>query len=218
MLPHVRYLHGFGSGPRTEKGLELGRRIADACATYAIPDLEGGDFTGLSMEAMRARTLAACPRDGRVVLVGSSMGGYLAAWLAAGGDIPNLAGIVLIAPAFGFTARWAEILGANGVEAWRRDGSRLFFHYGAQAEVPLGVQFLHSCERLPELPGDPVVPCAIIHGRGDQTVDHRASMRFAAAHPAVELHLVQGDHRLTEPRHADLIAWAVRDLIARAGA
>ncbi|MBN8526147.1 MAG: alpha/beta fold hydrolase [Planctomycetes bacterium] len=218
MLPHVRYLHGFGSGPFSEKGQDLGRRLADVSASFAIPDLEGGDFTGLTMEGMRGRAVAACPQDGRVILVGSSMGGYLAAWLAASGAIANLAGIVLIAPAFGFTSRWTTILGADGVAAWRRDGSRPFFHYGAQREVPLGVGFLDSCESVPAVPGDPRVPCAIVHGRGDETVDHRASLDFAASHPAVELHLVHGDHRLTEPRHAELIAWTARDLIARCGA
>jgi len=215
MLPHVRYLHGFGSGPRTEKGTELGRRLGSECASYGITDLEGGDFPGLTMDAMHARVLADCPRDGRVVLIGSSLGAYLAAWLAAERSLPNLAGIILIAPAFGFTTRWNERLGTDGVAAWRRDGSRPFFHYGAQRELPLGLAFLTSCERLPEMPGDPHVQCAIIHGRGDETVDHRHSLAYASAHPAVELHLVQGDHRLTEPRHTQLIELVARDLLAR---
>lgn len=215
MLPHVRYLHGFGSGPNSEKGSDLGQRLAGACRSYAIPDLEAGDFPGLTMDGMRQRALAACPQDAPVVLIGSSMGGYLAAWIAASGDLPNLAGIVLIAPAFGFTTRWSEILGDDGVAAWRRDGSRTFFHYGAQRDLPLGVAFLDSCERLPAVPGTPRVPCAIIHGRGDETVDHRVSLDFAAMHPTVELHLVHGDHRLTESRHTELIAWTARDLIAR---
>ena len=216
MAPHVRYLHGFASGPQSEKGALLGRRLAADCASYAVCDLEGGDFAGLTMERMRERAIACCPRDGRIVLLGSSLGGWLAAWLAAGRDLANLAGILLISPAFGFTTRWAERLGESGVAAWRRDGSRPFFHHGEQRELPLGLGFLQSCERLPETPGDPGVPCVIVHGRGDETVDHRRSLAFAAAHPAVELHLVQGDHRLTEPRHADLIALAARDLLARA--
>jgi hypothetical protein len=217
MPAHVRYLHGFGSGPRTEKGRALGERLAGACASYAIPDLEAGDFRGLTMERMRERALAGCPRDGRVVLVGSSLGGYLSAWLAASRALPNLAGILLIAPAFGFTTRWSELLGPAGVEAWRRDGQRLFFHHGEQREMPLGAAFLDSCERLPAMPGDPGVPAVAVHGREDETVDHRGSLAWAAAHPAVELHLVRGDHRLTEPRHTDLIALLARDLLARVG-
>ncbi len=215
MPSHVRYLHGFGSGPRSEKGLELGRRLAGHCASFAIPDLEGGDFTHLTMEGMRLRAVASCPDGAPVVLIGSSLGGYLAASLAADRALPRLAGILLIAPAFGFTTRWGERLGADGVAAWRRDGSRPFFHYGEQRELPLGLAFLESCERLPEVPGAPAVPCVIVHGRGDETVDHRHSLAFAAANPAIELHLVQGDHRLNEPRHAELIALLARDLLAR---
>lgn len=216
MPPHVRYLHGFGSGPRSEKGQALGARLAGAVASFALVDLEGGDFPGLTMELMRRRTIAACPADGRVVLIGSSLGGYLAAWLAAGAAVPNLAGILLIAPAFGFTTRWGERLGAAAVERWRRTGSLPFFHYGENRELPLGAAFLASCEALPEVPGAPRVPCMIVHGRGDETVDHRHSLRFAEAHPAVELHLVQGDHRLTEPRHVELIAHLAHDLCVRA--
>jgi predicted esterase YcpF (UPF0227 family) len=216
MAPHVRYLHGVGSGPRSVKGAALGQAIADACASYAVVDLEGGDFRGLTMERMRERVIAGCPRDGRTVLIGSSLGGYLAAWLAAERAVPGLAGILLIAPAFGFTTRWAERLGAAGVAAWRRDGQLPFFHHGEQRELPLGVAFLQSCEALPEEPGDPGVPCVIVHGRGDETVDHRRSLAFASAHPAVELHLVQGDHRLNDARHLALIALAARDLLARA--
>ena len=216
MAPHVRYLHGFGSGPRSEKGAALGAALAGACASYTVCDLEGGDFPGLTMEKMRERVLACCPRDGRTVLIGSSLGGYLAAWLAAARAVPGLAGILLISPAFGFTTRWAERLGAGGVAAWRRDGQLPFFHHGEQRELPLGLAFLQSCEVLPEEPGDPGVPCVIVHGRGDETVDHRRSLAFASAHPAVELHLVQGDHRLNQTRNVELIALAARDLLARA--
>jgi alpha-beta hydrolase superfamily lysophospholipase len=214
MSMHVRYLHGFGSGPNTQKGGDLGRRCT-AAASYAIVDLEGGDFTGLTLPLMRARTLAACPAGQPVVLVGSSLGGYVAAWIAASRALPNLAGLLLIAPAFGFTARWAERLGDAGVAAWRRDGSRPFFHYGVQHDVPLGVGFLDSCAGLPELPDDPGVPTAIIHGRSDDTVDHRLSVAYAQRHPVVELHLVAGDHRLTDERHMQLIAWSLNDLISR---
>ncbi len=216
MLPHVRYLHGFGSGPRSEKGAALGLALAGSYASYAVCDLEGGDFRGLTMERMRERVIACCPHDGRTVLIGSSLGGYLAAWLAAGHAVPGLAGILLIAPAFGFTTRWAERLGVDGVAAWRRDGQLPFFHHGEQRELPLGIGFLQSCEVLPEEPGDPGVPCVIVHGRGDETVDHRRSLAFASAYPAVELHLVQGDHRLNDPRHLELITLATRDLLARA--
>jgi alpha-beta hydrolase superfamily lysophospholipase len=171
----------------------------------------------MTMESLCGAALAACPREGRVVLVGSSLGGYLSAWIAATRALPNLAGIVLIAPAFGFTSRWAALIGDDGVAAWKRDGSRPFFHYGQQRELPLGAGFLRSCEQLPAIPDAPGVPAAIIHGREDASVDHRGSIAYASAHAEVELHLMRGDHRLNEPRHAELIAWIARDLCQRVG-
>src|ERR1700692_983638 len=63
-----------------------------------------------------------------VTLVGSSMGGYLAALYAARG--PETARVVLMAPAFGFARRWRERLGAAAVEEWKRTGALEVFHYG----------------------------------------------------------------------------------------
>lgn len=218
---HARYLHGFGSGPKTAKGLALGARLAPRLASYGIPDLEGGDFTGLTMDGILDRAeaaLHALPDDGRpCLLLGSSLGGYTAALLAAQGRAHRVAGLVLIAPAFGFTTRWAERLGSAGVERWRREGALPFYHHAHERELPLGVGFLDSCQTLPDFPGPPTIPVTIVHGRQDETVDHRASVHYAASHPGVELHLVHGDHRLTDDRHEDLIGWAAEDLLRRIG-
>lgn len=218
---HAIYLHGFGSGPQTAKGTALGRRLAGAVRSYAIPDLEGGDFFSLTMERILDRAAAAVAGapggDEPVLVIGSSLGGYTAALLAAQGRLPRAAALLLIAPAFGFGARWADRLGQEGVAAWRRTGSRPFFHFASGTEQPLGVGFLDSCERLPGFPQPPAVRVAIVHGRGDDTVDWRMSRNYADQEGDIELHLVAGDHRLTEPRHEDLIAWCAHDLIARCG-
>jgi hypothetical protein len=216
---HALYFHGFGSGPQTAKGTALGRRLAGAVRSYAIPDLEGGDFFSLTMERIfdrAAAAVAAAPGgDEPVLVIGSSLGGYTAAMLAAQGRLPRAAALLLIAPAFGFGVRWGERLGAEGVAAWRRDGSRPFLHHANGKEEPLGVAFLDSCERLPAFPVPPRIPVAIVHGRGDDTVDWRMSRAYADQEGAIEYHLVEGDHRLTEPRHEDLIAWCALDLLAR---
>lgn len=219
---HCLYLHGFGSGPKTAKGLALGQRLAGVVTSYAIPDLEGGSFSDLTMDGIFARVetaLRALPDDGQpALLIGSSLGGYVAAQVAATGRAPRVAGLLLIAPAFGFTAHWAERLGADGVAKWRSDGSLPFYHFAAERELPLGVGFYESCVALPELPAQAKVPVAIVHGRQDDTVDHRRSARYAAERDGVELHLIDGDHRLTEARHEQLIGWCANDLISRLSA
>ncbi len=222
---HAIYLHGFGSGPKTAKGLALGNRLGGAVTSYSIPDLEGGDFTGLTMDGILARAVAAVqalPADGRqVLLIGSSLGGYVAAQLAAEGRVERVAGLLLIAPAFGFTSRWSERLGPAGLAAWRRNGSLPFFHFAAERELPLGVGFYDSCLALPEVPAQArsssggALPVTIVHGRQDETVDQRFSVQYATAHEHVDLHLVEGDHRLTDQRHEQLIAWSAVDLLTR---
>ncbi len=217
MRPHIIYLHGFGSSARSAKGLAVGARLRQRIASYAIPDLEAGDFFNLTMDGIFARAEAAAralPDDGApLVVIGSSLGGYSAAMLAAQRRLPRLVGLVLIAPAFRFTDHWRERLGEAGVAAWRARGSMDFYHHGAERELPLGIAFHQSCLALPGIPGDPGVPVAIIHGRHDETVDWHASLAYAEVNPGVELHLVVGDHRLTEPRHEELIVACAIDLM-----
>ena len=216
---HAIYLHGFGSSPKTAKGVALGERLGRALTSYHIPDLDGGDFSGMTMHSILDRAQAAVraiPDDGKpVLLIGSSLGGYTAAQLAAEGRAERVAGLLLIAPAFGFTTRWSERLGPAGISAWQRHGSLPFYHFAAERELPLGVGFYESCLTLPELPGPAKIPVTIIHGRQDETVDHRFSVTYATQREQVELHLIDGDHRLTEPRHEELIAWSARDLLTR---
>lgn len=219
------YLHGFGSGPQTVKGVALGRQLASVVDSYGIPDLEEGDFFSLTMELIfdrAAAAVAAAPgRDEPVLVIGSSLGGYTAAMLAAQGRLPRAAALLLIAPAFGFGKRWGERLGAEAVAAWRQSGSRQFFHHASGKEQPLGAGFLASCERLPAYPAPPAIPVTIVHGRGDDSVDWRMSRTYVDQgtdqDAAIEFHLIDGDHRLIEPRHEDLITWCAKDLIARCG-
>ena len=222
LLPHVLYLHGFASSVRTAKGVALGNRLRDRVRSYGIPDLEGGDFRGMTMDSIlvRARSaLEVLPDDGHpVLLLGSSLGGYVAAHLAASRPPRQVSALVLIAPAFGFTTTWQERLGEAGIAQWRDAGERLFFHHASEAERPLGYGFLESCLGLPEMPGETGVPSAIVHGRQDETVPCQRSIAYAQERHGVELHVVEGDHRLSEPRHEDLLVWCVEDVLKTAAA
>lgn len=222
MRPHGVYLHGFASSPRSAKGVSLGERLRPRLASWSIPPLEGepagpAAFRALTMHGIADRAQAAVdalPADGApVLLIGSSLGGYVAAWLAAAGRVQRATALLLIAPAFGFTDTWEQRLGAAGVAEWRERGERPFFHHSHERELPLGYAFLESCRPLAALPGEPGIPVAIVHGRQDESVDHRRSIDYATSRTGVELHLVEGDHRLTEARHEELIAWCAMDLM-----
>jgi uncharacterized protein len=218
-VSHVLYLHGFASSPATAKGQALKRLLAGEVTSYAVPRLDGGDFRAMTFASMRAvvaDAVARLPADGApVLLIGSSLGGYLAALVAA--DLPRVRGLCLIAPAFEFGVRWIESVGPEASARWRAEGALAFFHYATEREELLGHGFAESCVGLPDYPAAPAIPIAIVHGLKDETVDPRVSVRYRERTPSAELHLVDGDHRLTEPRHEALIAWCARDLIARIG-
>lgn len=211
---NIVYLHGFGSSPKSAKAQAVQRLLGADCAHFSVPVLDGGDFFRMTMHTIADRACAAveaAATHGPVLVIGSSLGGYVAAWLAAAGRLPAVRAMVLVAPAFRFTARWQERLGEDGIAAWRRDGQRLFWHYGVERELPLSVAFLDSCLDLPEIPAPAPMPTSIVHGRSDESVDWRGSRAYAEADPACEWHLVTGDHSLSEPRHEALITWCVRD-------
>src|ERR1700710_711638 len=104
MLPII-YLHGFASGPKSSKAQFFQHKLVELGAEVAIPQLDGGNFEGLTITGQLAVVDQAV--GGRsAILMGSSMGGYLAALYAA--RHPNIERVVLLAPAFRFPERWRE--------------------------------------------------------------------------------------------------------------
>ena len=145
----------FASSPQSRKAQDIGELLSDDCTSYTIPALDGGDFPSLTWERMvtvARQSLADLPVGEPCTIIGSSLGGYLATWLVTE-KIPELANrphsLVLVAPAFGFTANWAQLIGDDGLERWRNDGAFPFYYYPQDQEIPLGVQFLESVIDLP---------------------------------------------------------------------
>jgi pimeloyl-ACP methyl ester carboxylesterase len=115
-----------------------------------------------------------------ISLIGSSMGGYLAALYAA--RHPEVVRAVLLAPAFGFARRWAESLGAARVaDAWRRTGAMYVHHYGEDRERKLGCQLIDDGASYEDYP-DFRQPALIFHGAHDDVVPARYSAAFRG-HP-----------------------------------
>src|SRR5262245_28397540 len=76
------YLHGFASGPQSRKAQFFREKLASVGVALEIPALDEGDFEHLTITrqlAFLTRLLLGEP----VVLMGSSMGGYLAALYAS---------------------------------------------------------------------------------------------------------------------------------------
>src|SRR5436190_1080742 len=132
--PAVVYLHGFASSPNSSKARAFERALDSAGVAVAVPDLAEGDFPNLTVTAQLAaldRAVAGRPVD----LIGSSMGGWLAALYAARHSTVRC--LVLLAPAFGFNRRWPERVGPAEMERWRRTDALAVFHYGENRIRPV---------------------------------------------------------------------------------
>jgi uncharacterized protein len=191
-MTRVVYLHGFASGPQSAKARYFRALLEAAGAQVDTPDLADGDFEHLTIASQLA-VIERVAASGPVSLIGSSLGGYLAALYAA--RHPTVRRLVLLAPAFGFAARWPERLGPAAVAAWRRTGTIEVFHYAENRNRKLGYQLLADGERFEAYP-DFTQPALIFHGTHDDSVPVRYSEEFAATHPNAVLEAVDDGHDL----------------------
>jgi len=192
-LPSLVYLHGFASGPRGSKGEHCRLWAAARDIPFLAPDLNLPAFECLTVsaqvEAVEAllRTLPEPP-----VVVGSSLGGLVAAAVAHRGAA--LAGLILLAPAFGFASRRLE---GPRWAGYRRRGSIPIYHHARNAWTRLGPELLAD---LPAWADDGQwrieAPLAILHGTRDESVPVEVSRAFAASHPGAVLMEVDDDHAL----------------------
>jgi pimeloyl-ACP methyl ester carboxylesterase len=193
-MMRILYLHGFASGPRSRKATFFKEQLESQGISMSTPDLAGGNFRNLTLTGQ----LKLVEREAGgepVFLIGSSLGGYLAALYAA--RHPEVSGLILLAPAFHFRRHWVEILGADSFNQWKQTGEMMVYHYGEDREVPLGYELMQDAEAYEDCP-DFIQPCLIFHGTGDTVVPIQYSEDFAAHHPNVELVRLQSGHEMTD--------------------
>jgi pimeloyl-ACP methyl ester carboxylesterase len=186
------YLHGFASGPSSRKARFFAERFAQLGIGLEIPDLAQGDFAGLTITGQLG-VLERVSGGEPVSLIGSSMGGYLAALYAA--QHPEVEKLVLLAPAFSFLTRWPETLGEPAMEEWKRTGVLSVFHYSEGRTMSLGYQLIEDASRYKPYPAIRQ-PALIFHGNKDTVVPPGHSIHFAREHPQVKLRLLESDHEL----------------------
>lgn len=138
----------------------------------------------------------------KVVLIGSSLGGVVSL-LTAQRRGHQVAGLVLIAPAFDFFERHDHYLGADGVARWRRDGVVETTDAYTGERYRLRYDFLRDGLVHQAAVWEVGALCAvrIFHGTRDETVPIGASERFLAEAPCADCHLTPvpgGDHQLLD--------------------
>ena len=194
-MRRIVYLHGFASSPHSSKAQFFLRRFGELGIPMDIPVLDEGRFEDLTVSGQLAVIEQAVGGEPAIV-IGSSLGGYLAA-LYANRHPAEIEKLVLLAPAFQFPRRWRERYSPEDWERWQREGSAPVFHYGQGRQVRLKYGFVEDAENFEDEP-EFAQPALILHGKRDNVVPASTSINYAARHPNIRLVLFESGHELTD--------------------
>jgi len=189
------YLHGFASSAVSRKARFFTERLQEQGIRLEALDL-APDFENLTITGQKAVIHEAVNGE-RVVLIGSSLGGYLAGLYAA--RHPHLVDrLVLLAPAFEFYQLWERELGPVKLREWREKRTMPVYHYGQGRESAVGFQLMEDALRFPGFP-DFRQPCLLLHGLGDEAVPFISSAHFVASHlDSARLIPLHSGHEMTD--------------------
>jgi len=176
--PSILYLHGFTSGPQSRKVQALAARMVERglADRLVCPQLPASPAAAIALaDAILAQKLGA---GETVTLVGSSLGGYYATWLAEKHGLKA----VLVNPAVVAAIELERYLGP---QSWLYSGEPFEF-------TRRHIEELRALE-VPHL-ADPARYWLLVE-EGDETLDYRQAVRhYAGAHQTV---LPGGDHSFT---------------------
>ena len=222
--PTVVWLGGFHSEMSGTKGEALARWAADTARGFLRFDYFGhgqseGRFEDGTISRWRGDALAVIDQQtaGPLLLVGSSMGGWLAC-LAALARPERVAALVLIAPAADFTrALLTPSLSPEARESIERDGAWIRPSQYDGDGYPITRSLLEDGERWCILPGPVAItaPVRILQGGEDPDVPwtHAIDLARALEGPNVVFTLIRdGDHRLSRPQDIGRLIAAIEEL------
>lgn len=230
--PGLVWLGGFKSDMEGGKAVALDRWAAEreiACTRfdYSGHGRSGGAFQDGTISMWLEESLAVIRRftGGPQVLVGSSMGGWIALLAARAlrqaGEGDRLAGMVLIAPAVDMTEElmWKRFDDAAKAELAETGAFR---RPSAYSEEPYAITKALIEDGRSHLVGDGPLetgcPVHILQGMRDEDVpwSHATALMERFAHDDAVLTLVaDGDHRLSRPEDIERLTRAVAGLIER---
>jgi pimeloyl-ACP methyl ester carboxylesterase len=216
--PTVVWLGGFKSDMAGTKAEALAEWAQQAGRAYVRFDYFGhgessGEFVDGTITRWREDALAVLDEliRGDVVLVGSSMGGWIAGLVAMAWP-ERVKAMVLVAPAPDFTEKLGPELPPEGLAALKADGVWLRpSEYGDP--YPISRTLLEDGARWGILEAQPIpidCPVRVLQGGEDPDVPWRYALEFAQAmksRDVVFTLIKDGDHRLSRPQDiARLIA------------
>lgn len=177
-ITHLLYLHGFRSSPQSTKAQKVAARVRarHPAVTWWCPQLPPSPRQAMA-EIMRG--IADWPRS-RMAVVGSSLGGFYATWVAQQTGCPA----VLLNPAVNPARDLARHIGEQ--TSWHEPEERFFFKPEFVDELrALDAGPLRHPERF----------FAVI-AKGDELLDWR---EMSGRYPGTRIKLLEGsDHALSD--------------------
>ncbi len=222
--PGLVFLPGFASDMEGEKA----RRVAALAAArgqamlrfdYSGHGASGGRFEAGTIGAWRDDALDAIDAltDGKLVLVGSSMGGWLAL-LVALARVPRLAGLIGIAAAPDFTEAlmWSAMPFAARETLMREGMIMMPSAYGPPTPITRALIEDGRRHLLLERPIPLTCPVRLLHGQADPEVPWEMSLRLAEQITGSDVTVTlikDGDHRLSRPADLALLDATITGLL-----
>ena len=228
--PVILFLSGFRSDMLGTKAQFIKQQCIARGQSYLLLDYSGH---GQSEGAFKDGTIgswfrdacdvidAVLPADAPLLVMGSSMGGWIALHVSlkyAG----RVRGQIGIASAPDFTRGiWNDDLDEAGREMMKRDG--LILEPSPYGEpVPFTYKLITQGEDmcLMDRPINLTIPVTLIHGQADEDVPWKRSDALAQHLPNASVSTIfikDGDHRLSRDQDLALIDGAVLDMLGKIG-
>lgn len=181
---HLLYLHGFRSSPRSAKAQLVAAHVAQHHPGVRLwcPQLPPSPRAAM---ALVAQGIADWPHA-RMAVIGSSLGGYYASWVAQHARCAS----VLLNPAVEPARDLARYIGEQ--TAWHDPEERFFFR----------PEFVDELRQLDVREQPPAGPQLLVAAQGDELLDWR---EMVARYPQARQRVLPGsDHALSDfPRLLD---------------
>jgi len=178
--PHILYLHGFRSSPRSYKARVVHERMARAGRAHELicPQLPASPQAAMDLVLTLAERHAARGPDG-LAIIGSSLGGFYATWLAERFGCRA----ALVNPAVDPLANLEKHVGVS--TAWHSDEPFEFKREYIDELAALKVNSITGPERY-----------FLLAATGDEVLDYRDMVRHYAG---ARQHVIEGgDHAVSD--------------------
>lgn len=195
-MSNILFLHGFASSPHCRKAVWFGPRFQERGVAFSAPELEHGGFRNLTISSM-IDVVSRAAAGNKVTLIGSSLGGYVAAVYAALHP-DQVDRLILMAPAFDFANLWLEQIGPESAMAWKQTGVLRMMHYGMGQETEIAYSLIEDALKYPAEP-QPSHPALVFHGLNDTVVLPAVARKWCAQSPSNRRLILHDDgHELGE--------------------